>query len=56
MPLNIFIIFDVTLIGDDNIPVEAHEIVLSAHSSFLRKTIFLNPFLILYLPLISKKN
>ena len=30
---------DVTLVGDDNIPVKAHKIVLCAHSSVLKESI-----------------
>ena len=35
---------DVTLIGDDNVPIEAHKIILSAHSSVFENafTVFLN--------------
>ena len=31
---------DISLVGDDNIPVEAHKIVLSAHSNVFREAIF----------------
>ena len=30
---------DVTLIGDDNIPVKAHKIILCAHSNVLKEAI-----------------
>ena len=30
---------DVTLVGDDNIPVKAHKIVLCAHSNVLKEAI-----------------
>merc|ERR1712227_505230 len=30
---------DITLVGDDNIPIEAHKIVLSAHSNVFREAI-----------------
>ena len=30
---------DITLVGDDNIPIEAHRLILSAHSSVLENAI-----------------